>query len=97
VEEMKLTFAQRRDVVVEGLSSMGISVRKPLATFYIWARVPSGYTSADFAEKLIAEKGVVVTPGSGFGDEGEGYFRISITSDLKRIKEAIERLRTMKF
>jgi LL-diaminopimelate aminotransferase len=97
VERMKTIFAERRDAVVDGLSSLGIKVKRPLATFYIWARVPAGYTSADFAEKLITEKGVVVTPGSGFGDEGEGYFRISITSDIKRIKEAIERLRSLTF
>ena len=97
VERMKTIFAERRDAVVDGLSSLGIKVKRPLATFYIWARVPAGYSSADFAEKLITEKGVVVTPGSGFGDEGEGYFRISITSDIKRIKEAIERLRSLTF
>jgi LL-diaminopimelate aminotransferase len=78
------------------LTSIGISVPKPLATFYIWARVPEGYTSADFAEKLIEEKGIVVTPGSGFGDEGEGYFRISITTSEDRIKEAVERMGTLK-
>lgn len=89
-------FQKRRDIIVNGLASLGIIVPKPLATFYIWAHVPQGYTSADFAEKLIEEKGIVVTPGSGFGDEGEGYFRISITTGEDRIKEAIERLRTLK-
>ncbi|MCX5816806.1 MAG: LL-diaminopimelate aminotransferase [Proteobacteria bacterium] len=97
VEEIKKTFQRRRDLVVDGLKSVGINVAKPLATFYIWAKVPEGYTSADFCEKLIGETGIVVTPGSGFGDEGEGYFRISITINEERIKEAVKRLKALKF
>jgi len=96
VEALKKIFQRRRDMTVDGLLSAGIKVSKPLATFYIWAKVPEGYTSASFCEKLIKEKGIVVTPGNGFGDEGEGYFRISITINEKRIGEAIERLKTMK-
>ncbi len=96
VEAMRTIYARRRDIVVDGLVSMGIKVRKPLGTFYIWARVPAGFTSAQFAEKLIEDKGVVLTPGSGFGDEGEGYFRISTTTSEERIKEGIARLKSMK-
>ncbi len=96
VEAMKAVFARRRDLVVEGLGSIGIKVPKPLATFYIWAHVPAGYTSAEFAEALIERIGVVVTPGSGFGDEGEGYFRISITTPEARIREAIGRLKGLR-
>jgi LL-diaminopimelate aminotransferase len=94
VKAMRDTFAARRDLVIDGLGSMGIRVRKPLATFYIWAHVPEGYTSADFCEMLIERTGVVVTPGSGFGDEGEGYFRISLTAPETRIREGIARLGT---
>jgi LL-diaminopimelate aminotransferase len=97
VENLVKRFQTRRDMVVDGLLSVGIKVTKPLATFYIWARVPKGYTSVDFCEKLIEEKGIVVTPGSGFGDEGEGYFRISITLAEDRIQEAIRRLKTISF
>jgi LL-diaminopimelate aminotransferase len=96
VEAMKAIFARRRDLVVDGLNSIGINVGRPKATFYIWAHVPKGYTSADFAEMLIEKVGVVVTPGSGFGDEGEGYFRISITTDDDRIRAAIERMRGLR-
>jgi len=96
VEDIKKIFQRRRDAVVEGLKTVGINVTKPLATFYIWAKVPEGYTSADFCEKLIEETGIVVTPGSGFGDEGEGYFRIAITIDEDRIDEAIKRLKSLK-
>ncbi len=97
VEQMKKVLQKRRDIVVSGLMATGIKVRKPLATFYIWAKVPEGYSSADFCEKLIEEQGIVVTPGSGFGDEGEGYFRISITIGEARIEEAIERLKALHF
>ncbi len=95
VADVKKVFQRRRDIAVDGLASLGIKVRKPRATFYIWAHVPKGYTSAEFAEMLIEKTGVVVTPGSGFGDEGEGYFRVSITAPEERIKEAIERLRKL--
>jgi LL-diaminopimelate aminotransferase len=97
VMEIKKVFQERRNIVVDGLKSIGIHVEKPRATFYIWAKVPEGYTSADFCEKLIEEQGIVVTPGSGFGEEGEGYFRISITINKERIAEAIERLKTVRF
>ena len=93
--DVKKVFQKRRDIAVDGLASLGIKVRKPRATFYIRAHVPKGYTSAEFAEMLIEKTGVVVTPGSGFGDEGEGYFRVSITAPVERIKEAIERLRKL--
>jgi LL-diaminopimelate aminotransferase len=93
VEAMKLVFARRRNLFVDGLNSLGINVRRPKATFYIWARVPKGYTSAEFSEMLIEKVGIVVTPGSGFGDEGEGYFRISVTAADERIEAAIERLK----
>ncbi|MGA2107023.1 MAG: LL-diaminopimelate aminotransferase [Syntrophorhabdales bacterium] len=96
VEAMKTVFARRRDLVVEGLASIGIKVPKPLGTFYIWAHVPAGYTSAEFAEALIERIGIVVTPGAGFGDEGEGYFRISITTPEPRIREGMGRLKELR-
>jgi LL-diaminopimelate aminotransferase len=96
-EEIRRTFERRRDILVEGLASIGLAVPKPRATFYIWARVPQGYTSEGFCGKLIDEYGIVVTPGNGFGDEGEGYFRISITIGEERIREAVERLRKARF
>lgn len=96
IEALRLRFRKRRDMIVDGLISAGIKVASPKATFYIWAHVPEGYSSADFCEKLIEEQGIVVTPGSGFGDDGEGYFRISLTIDESRIGEAITRLKSLK-
>ncbi len=89
-------FAARRDAVVDGLASIGINVAKPLGSLYIWARTPGGCGSADFAEMLIEKAGVVVTPGNGFGEEGEGYFRMSITLGEERIREGISRLKALR-
>ena len=97
VAALNKRLEKRRDMVVEGLAAIGITVPKPKATFYIWAKVPKGYTSADFCERLIEEQGIVVTPGSGFGDAGEGYFRISITIGKERIEEAMKRLKKFAF
>ncbi len=86
-------YRERRDIVVEGLNAMGWHLAKPKATFYIWAPVPKGFTSASFAEYVIEKAGVVITPGNGYGDQGEGYFRISITMPKERLVEALERMK----
>ncbi len=86
-------YRERRDIVVDGLNAMGWHLEKPKATFYIWAPVPKGFTSASFAEFVIEKAGVVITPGNGYGEQGEGYFRISITIPKERIAEALERMK----
>jgi LL-diaminopimelate aminotransferase len=90
-------YEKRRDVMVKGLQEIGLEVDRPKATFYLWIRVPGGYTSAQFATLLIEQGGIVATPGNGFGEEGEGYIRMALTVDEKRLKEAIERLKRIKF
>jgi LL-diaminopimelate aminotransferase len=90
-------YERRRDVLVKGLREVGLEVDRPKATFYLWIEVPGGYTSAQFATLLIEQAGIVVTPGNGFGEEGEGYFRMALTVDEARLKEAIERLKRIKF
>jgi LL-diaminopimelate aminotransferase len=79
-------------VVIEALKKAGISCRVPDASFYIWSKVPGGLTSQDFVTKLLMQTGVVTTPGNGFGAPGEGYFRISLTVDTDRLKEAVLRI-----
>ncbi len=76
---------------------MGLEVDRPKATFYLWIQVPKGYTSAQFAALLLDQGGIVATPGNGFGEEGEGYIRMALTVDEKRLKEAIDRLKRIKF
>jgi len=90
-------YERRRDVMVKGLQEIGLEVDRPKATFYLWIRVPRGYSSAQFATLLIEQGGIVATPGNGFGEEGEGYIRMAMTVDEKRLKEAIERLKRIKF
>ncbi len=92
VEEMRQTYAERRDILVAGLRSAGFSVEKPPATFYLWVEVPQGYTSAGFATLLLTEAGIVTTPGNGFGAAGEGYVRMALTVDRERIREAVKRI-----
>ena len=82
--------------MVQGLREAGFQLDPPKATFYLWIQVPDGYTSASLATRLLEEAGLVVTPGNGFGEPGEGYFRIALTQDQKRLGEAIERLKDLK-
>jgi LL-diaminopimelate aminotransferase len=90
-------YEGRRDVMVKGLREMGLEVDLPRATFYLWIRVPRGYTSAQFATLLIEQAGIVATPGNGFGEAGEGYIRMTLTVGESRLKEAIERLKKINF
>ena len=91
---------KRRDVLVDGLNSLGWSVQKPKATFYVWTRIPSGYTSAEFAKRLLEEAAINVIPGNGYGDFGEGYIRMSLTvsGDMngERVAQAVERLGSLR-
>ncbi|OIP46797.1 MAG: LL-diaminopimelate aminotransferase [Deltaproteobacteria bacterium CG_4_10_14_3_um_filter_60_8] len=90
--EMRALYTARRDVVMAGLTKIGIQAATPKATFYVWAEVPKGYTSASFASHLLENAGIVTTPGNGFGDPGEGYFRIALTVSKERLAEAMERM-----
>ncbi len=90
-------YERRRDVLVNGLRELGLEVDRPKATFYLWIQVPKGYTSAQFATVLLDQAGIVATPGNGFGEYGEGFIRMALTIDEKRLNEAIERLRRIRF
>jgi len=86
-------YQERRDTLVDGLNALGWNVEKPKATFYVWIKVPPRYTSATFAKELLEKADIIATPGNGFGEAGEGYVRMAITVDKKRIKEAVERIK----
>jgi len=90
-------YRERRDGLVEGLRAAGIDVRSPAATFYVWGKCPEGYTSMDFAAKVLQEANVVLIPGIGFGTSGEGYFRAALTVDVERIKQAAQRIVEIKW
>lgn len=97
VKEMIQVYKGRRDLMVEGLNSAGFEVESPKATFYLWVRIPEGYTSSQLATRLLEEAGLVVTPGNGFGEPGEGYFRIALTKTKERLAEAVQRLKKIVF
>lgn len=92
--EQNATYARRRDLVVAALGAIGVDVTAPKGTIYIWAPVPDGHTSTSFAETVLEEAAVVVSPGSMYGPSGEGFFRISLTAPDERIEEAVERMRS---
>ncbi len=92
IEANNAIIQRRRDKVVAALRSIGLEVTNPKASLYIWARIPEGDTSADFAARLIEEQGVVVTPGNGYGPAGEGYIRLSLTLPDDEVDEGVERI-----
>ena len=92
-------YRRRRDLVVEALNANGWSIAKPKGTIYVWAPVPQKYdgSSRAFATDLLEQTGVVVTPGLGYGQWGEGFFRISLTYPDAVLTEALGRIVEMKF
>jgi LL-diaminopimelate aminotransferase len=94
---MSALYTERRDTLVQGLQKLGIKATSPKATFYVWIEVPEGYTSSSFVAHLLEKAGIVTTPGNGFGDPGEGYFRMALTVSRERIEEALSRLKQVGF
>jgi len=92
IEERNARFQSRRDAVISTLADLGINAPPPKASLYVWAPVPAGMKSVDFSLKVLDDAAVWVTPGNGFGANGEGYFRISLTVPDHRLTEALERL-----
>ena len=93
IEEMNAVYARRRDLVVDALRGIGVRIDPAKGTIYVWAPVPDGHTSASFAERVLEQAAVVVSPGSMYGPSGEGFFRISLTTPDDRIAEAMTRIR----
>jgi LL-diaminopimelate aminotransferase len=91
--EMSRIYQRRRDVLCDGLDRLGWNVRRPPATFFVWTRVPQpGISSGDFAKEVLLKAGVLITPGTGFGQHGEGYVRIALTVEEDVYSEVIVRL-----
>ena len=93
LSEIRNTYQVRRDVLYEGLKSIGIELLKPRASFYLWTKVPSGFDSSAFVAHMLKTAGVLATPGSGFGSPGEGYVRFALTVSIERTREAVERIK----
>jgi len=95
LDKIRNTFKERRDATVEGLRDLGWEIKEPIkSTFYLWLPIPPSFkTSADFAGAMLDKCGIVVPPGNGYGDCGEGYFRIALTVDKSRMVEAVARMK----
>ena len=98
VSEIVETYRNRRDALVDGLNRIGWSIEKPKATMFVWARIPDAYQkmgSLEFSKMLIEKGGVAVSPGIGFGNEGEGYVRFALVENEHRIKQAVRGIRSI--
>ncbi len=97
VAEMQKIYQARRDALIGGLRKIGLQPETPKATFYVWCPIPAKYKSRDFTTLLLREAGIVTTPGSGFGEPGEGYVRMALTVSKERIEEAVSRIGRLSF
>lgn len=91
--ELRSIYQKRRDILIPALQSIGLQCKNPDATFYAWAKLPSGKKSEDFVLDLIRNQGIVSTPGNGFGEYGEGYVRFTLCSDISVLKQVAETLK----
>ncbi len=97
VAQMNQVYQRRRDLLCAALARIGVDVTPPKATIYVWARVPDGFASAAaYCEHVLERAAVVVSPGGAYGPNGEGYFRLSLTTPDARIEEAVARLGKLK-
>jgi len=85
-------YASRRELAIQGLRQAGLKVRRSKKTPFLWVAVPGRYTSLGFSRRLFRRTGVLLTPGSGFGEQGAGYVRLSLTASEDRLREAIHRI-----
>ena len=95
LDDIRNTYKERRDLLVAGLKEVGFEVAVPKATFYLWIKVPEGFTSSDCTAHLLTNAGIVTTPGNGFGTSGEGFIRMALTIGKERIAEVVERLKKL--
>jgi LL-diaminopimelate aminotransferase len=96
VAEQRKIYKERREVLCDGLEAAGFEVLRPKATFYVLVACPKGYSSIEFASKLLVEAGVVATPATGFGACGEGFIRLTLCADKSRMHEAAQRIRAVR-
>jgi len=92
IEKMNKIYTGRRNIVINGLNKLGWNLQPTKATFYIWIPTLNKMSSMEFSNLLLEKTGIIVTPGIGYGDYGEGFVRIALTVDEKRLEEAIKRL-----
>ncbi len=100
-KKIKYTYQKRRDLLIDGLTSFGWRVRRPKGTIFVWSKIPDFFSkrrdSRKFCLNLVKKKGILTTPGAGFGENGEGWVRFSLTSKIENIKLALKRMQSLKF
>ena len=92
IDERNAIYEHRRDRVVQTLRDIGLDAIPPKASLYVWTRIPEGFTSAEFTALLLDEADIVVTPGNGYGEYGEGYIRLSLTINDEDMEKGLARL-----
>ncbi len=92
IDERNSIYERRRDRVVQTLRDIGLDAIPPKASLYVWTRIPEGFTSAEFTALLLDEADIVVTPGNGYGQYGEGYIRLSLTLNDADMEKGLARL-----
>jgi LL-diaminopimelate aminotransferase len=92
-KDINAIYARRRDIFVAGLNELGWQFPPNVATFYLWVPVPSGWSSVEFVNFLLEKCGIVVPPGTGYGPNGEGFFRVALTVPDDRLHQALARMR----
>ena len=92
LDEVRSKYQERRDAFIKGVRSLGWQIEAPKASMYVWLEVPKGYNASSFTMDMLKKAGVVVSPGVGFGDLGEGYVRVALIDSVERIEEAISRM-----
>lgn len=93
IDDLNKLYQERRDAAEEGFKELGWDIKPSKATFYLWLPVPKGMTSEEFVTIMLEKAHVVVPPGNGYGQYGEGYFRVALTKDVETIKKAIKRMK----
>jgi LL-diaminopimelate aminotransferase len=93
IEQRNAIYRRRRDMLVTSCNTMGLHTQKPKAGLYVWSAIPGGFTSSEFTNWLFVKTGVFITPGTNFGNAGEGYVRIAITAPDERIETALKRMK----
>jgi LL-diaminopimelate aminotransferase len=93
LSDIRNIYQERGDALYEGLKGIGIDLSRPSAGFYLWAKVPQKFDSSGFVTHLLQKAGILITPGNGFGDPGEGFVRFALTVPTERIKEAVARIK----
>lgn len=95
VEDLRQTYESRRNVLIQGLHDIGWNVTSPAGSFFAWLKVPESFTSEGFADYLLENVQIVVAPGNGFGEYGEGYVRVGLLTSEEKLREAVERIKSL--